>query len=103
MEHYYSEASFKETNEGKIQREENNDLDLQILEMIEKSDGMWKCKVCGKTKVDKSHIREHAESHIEGMSHLCHICKTVILIDMFCVTISTTSTRNFFPVMFVES
>ena len=69
-----SEFAFKEIYEGKIPMNENSDLDLQILEMIEKSDVGWKCKLCGKTSQDKSHIREHAETHIEGMSHVCHIC-----------------------------
>ena len=72
---HYSEAAFKETKEGKIRRDENTDLDLQILEMIEKSDGVWKCKICGRTTIKKDRIREHAESHIEGMSHTCHICR----------------------------
>ena len=42
--------------------------------MIEKSDGVWKCKVCGKSSTLKGNIQVHAESHIEGMSHACHIC-----------------------------
>merc|ERR1712179_249935 len=52
----------------------NTDVNLQILEMIEMSDGVWKCKVCGKTSKYKKDMREHAETHIEGMSHACHIC-----------------------------
>ena len=42
--------------------------------MIEKNEGVWTCKVCGKTSAKKDHIREHAEMHIEGMSHACHLC-----------------------------
>merc|ERR1712179_544834 len=51
-----------------------NDLDLQIRQMIEKSDGIWNCKVCGKTGARICNIKEHGERHIEGMSHDCHIC-----------------------------
>ena len=73
-QHDSSEVSFKGTNHGKFQMNENRDLDLQILEMIEKSNGVWKCKVCGKTAPHKGNIQRHAESHIKGMSHACHIC-----------------------------
>ena len=69
-----AEVAFKAANEGKIQMNTNSDMDLQILEMIEKSDGVWKCKLCGKTTIQKCQIKEHAESHIKGMSHACHIC-----------------------------
>ena len=72
--YYSSEEALTQTNEGRIQINANRDLDLQILEIIEKSDGVWKCKICGKTTIQKAHIREHAELHIEGMSHVCHIC-----------------------------
>ena len=73
-ENQYSEVTFKETNGGKIQINKNNDLELQIMEIIEKSEGVWKCKVCGKTSYKKSHTRRHAETHIEGFAHACHIC-----------------------------
>ena len=52
-----------------------NELDLQILEIIEKKEGLWHCKVCPRTANKKSHIQEHAESHIEGMIHICYICE----------------------------
>merc|ERR1712179_684126 len=48
--------------------------DLRLLEMIEKCDGVWKCKVCGRTSNRCSNIKEHAQLHIEGISHFCHIC-----------------------------
>ena len=43
--------------------------------MIEKIEGMWKCKVCGKNAAHKGHIKDHAETHLEGMSHVCDICR----------------------------
>ena len=53
----------------------NQDLDIQIEELIEKQgQGLWKCRVCGKIAKNKSKIKNHAETHIEGMSHACHIC-----------------------------
>ena len=42
--------------------------------MIEKSDGVWKCKICGKTSPHRGNMKHHAETHIEGTSHACHIC-----------------------------
>jgi len=53
----------------------NNELNLKIKQMIEKHEGLWRCKVCGKTATHKGHIKQHAETHIEGMSHACHICR----------------------------
>jgi len=52
----------------------NNELDLQLNEMTKKIEGAWICKVCGKTATQKGGIRRHAERHIHGMSHACHIC-----------------------------
>ena len=42
--------------------------------MIEKNDELWQCKVCGKMVKTRQEIRNHAETHIEGISHGCHIC-----------------------------
>merc|ERR1711909_39577 len=69
-----SEVAFNQTDKGKTQINENSELDLQLLEMIEKSDRVWICKVCGKNFPNKPNILRHAETHIEGMSHDCHIC-----------------------------
>merc|ERR1712098_850278 len=46
---------------------------------IEKSGsvGMWEwnCKVCGKkTTGQKQIMQHHAETHIKGMAHVCHLC-----------------------------
>jgi len=71
-DNFVIDRSFKQTNE--VQKNAHSDLNLQIRELIEKSDGVWKCKVCGNTKSNYSNMRHHAESHIEGMSHACHIC-----------------------------
>ena len=60
--------------EGNLELRTTNELDQQINEMIEKNGGVWTCKICGKTATKKQHIQNHAETHIEGMSHACHIC-----------------------------
>merc|ERR1712129_560131 len=50
------------------------ELDFQIKEIIEKNEGLWRCKLCGKTSTGKSNAQRHAETHIDGVSHACHIC-----------------------------
>merc|ERR1719245_754846 len=65
------DMNIKETN---LNQETNSLLDNQIDAMIEKQEGMWKCKVCSKISKNIGHIKEHAETHIEGMSHICQIC-----------------------------
>ena len=71
---YIVEAITTKTNKKKVPRDKNIDLDRQIWQMIEQFDIGWICKVCGKTMRNKGHIKEHAEYHIEGMSHACNIC-----------------------------
>ena len=56
----------------------NNELDHQLEQMIEKNEGLWKCKVCGKKVLKKSNIKSHAETHIEGVAHICHICSKTV-------------------------
>ena len=52
----------------------NENLEFKIEGIIEKNNGVWKCKICGSIRAHKSHMRDHAETHIEGISHACHIC-----------------------------
>merc|ERR1712179_879072 len=56
------------------EKRDNIKLNSQIKEMIEKQEGVWKCKVCGKTTPNRHIIKNHAETHIEGMSHSCRFC-----------------------------
>ena len=56
----------------------NHELELQIEGIIEKDKGLWRCKVCGKTTTNKGHAKGHAETHIEGVSHACHICRKTV-------------------------
>ena len=57
----------------------NVELELQIDQMMEKKNGHWLCKVCGKTTKRKSHIKEHAEIHVDGVAYRCHICNKILL------------------------
>ena len=62
------------TAEANVQLGVNNELLLQVNQMIEKNEGVWRCKVCGKMATQKGNIRLHAEIHIEGLSYSCNLC-----------------------------
>ena len=53
----------------------NHELDLQLEQMIDKNEGLWKCKVCGKTAT--TCLKRHAETHVEGMSRRGHVISAV--------------------------
>ena len=60
--------------EENVQLRANKQLSLQIDQIVEKNGGVWQCKICGRTTHRRDHITQHAETHIEGMSHDCYIC-----------------------------
>ena len=68
------EDTVTKIGEEKRQLKTNSEISLQINEIIEKNEGVWRCKICGKTATANSNIRNNAELHIEGISHDCHIC-----------------------------
>ena len=45
-----------------------------IEDLCVKTDGGWMCKVCGKTVNQKSKLKQHAETHVNGFSHPCPMC-----------------------------
>jgi len=53
-------------------------LEDKIESMINKQgDGVWICKVCGKTitgRQAKGNMKQHVETHIEGIQHSCTTC-----------------------------
>ena len=55
------------------------ELDEQIKDYIEKdNDGNWRCALCAKTTKKISHIKNHIETHIEGLSFSCPQCPAVL-------------------------
>ena len=50
------------------------ELDEQLEEIVEKIEGLWKCKICEKTYNRRSDVFRHAEKHVEGFIHLCSMC-----------------------------
>ena len=46
--------------------------------MMEKVEGVWSCKVCGKkTGHQKSHLRDHIKSHMQPKTISCNLCGKV--------------------------
>ena len=77
--------SFGTTDETLVTKEETNillnknyELDLQIKQMIEKTEDLWKCKLCGRTSAQKINIQNHAETHIGGIMHSCPMCSKTV-------------------------
>ena len=50
------------------------ELDETIEEMMERVDGKWKCTRCGKMGKHKGTMREHIETHIDGLNFPCQFC-----------------------------
>ena len=50
------------------------ELDTQIEQMMLKKGSLWECKSCGKPTKLKNNWKNHIETHIDGVSHVCHIC-----------------------------
>merc|ERR1712179_876659 len=46
---------------------------VEIEEMIENDEGLWKCKRCGKTASQKSYLKHHVVTHIEATSVRCSL------------------------------
>ena len=75
-----------EVNPGKTSIQLNNQLlsinttdlseiDEKLCENMEKHlDGTYSCKICGKTTKDKTKMRFHVETHMEGLSFPCNTC-----------------------------
>jgi len=57
-----------------IQPKTINEVCQEIYEMMGKNEGVWKCRICGKTGTHKQTIKNHAEIHMEGISYSCHVC-----------------------------
>ena len=74
------------TTEFEIIREDDTEkmffLNYQLDQMMEKVDGLWTCKVCGKTGGshfvnNRSQVRQHCEVHLSTKVQ-CSLCKTII-------------------------
>ena len=59
-----------------INPENISEVNEQIEQNIIKNlDGMFSCKICGQTSKKTTNIRNHIETHIEGLSFNCPMCE----------------------------
>ena len=59
-----------------LSKEDKENLDATINQYVERSeDGLFCCKVCGKSAKQKIHVKNHVEAkHLEGVEIPCPIC-----------------------------
>ena len=50
------------------------ELDEKIQQLMEKIDGIFHCKACNYSSRNRTHVKEHVERHIEGLSYPCQFC-----------------------------
>ena len=54
------------------------ELDAKIMEHVEKTvDGKWMCNICERKMKARAHVKEHIETHIDGLSFPCQQCSFV--------------------------
>ena len=55
---------------------DKKELDCLIEEILEQTQhGKWKCKVCSKISAQRHQAKNHAETHIQGLSYPCLLCR----------------------------
>ena len=59
---------------GSLYVQDINELDKTVGGLFESENGLFKCKVCGKTNSKKQNMQKHVEIHIEGLSFDCDLC-----------------------------
>ena len=61
----------------RIKIQDNTEANERINELIEKVDGGFSCKACGKISKEIRNHKRHVETHIEGLSYSCQFCDKV--------------------------
>ena len=54
---------------------DNEDIDTIVKVIMGQNGNDFTCKVCDRTKPQRTHMVWHIETHIGGTSYECHICK----------------------------
>ena len=71
-----------ESRLGAIDPNDRIEVENKINEMIEtqryKGKSMYVCKKCGKKTHDRSNIKRHCETHIDGLQYKCHKCSKIL-------------------------
>ena len=57
-----------------LMNEDVSEVENTVNQYIEKCDEGFKCKLCGKTAVLSRNLKNHIETHLEGLSFPCQQC-----------------------------
>ena len=69
-----STAVQKITDLTKMSVGETSEANDIIAELTLRIDGVYTCGNCGKTAKDKTHLKNHIETHIDGLVYSCDYC-----------------------------
>merc|ERR1712126_375396 len=73
--HTFTESTSIQLNYTPMDSNDLQEIDQKLYEHMEKnSDGKYSCKMCAKNGLDKTNMKLHVESHVEGLSFLCNTC-----------------------------
>ena len=50
------------------------EFDVKVSEFVSKTETGWSCTECSYSAKSKTHVKDHAEKHVEGFSHECKTC-----------------------------
>ena len=50
------------------------EVDEKIQQLMETRDGIFHCKACVYSSRQSTHMKEHVERHIDGLSYPCQFC-----------------------------
>ena len=80
-DNFYNGDEFEERgqilNGMNTSKEEKEEIESDTDELCVKVDGLWDCKICGKTYVKRYHANRHARTHNAG-NHVCNICDKIL-------------------------
>ena len=56
----------------------DQDVAISVNDMIVKQDNFWTCTVCQFKSMNRGHLKEHVETHIEGLEFPCNYCGKIM-------------------------
>ena len=61
-------------HEKTVKIKDMSEVDDKIQQLLEKRDGRHCCTVCDYSSLQRTHVKEHVELHIEGLYYPCQFC-----------------------------
>ena len=71
-------ALVSNASEGKKLVPIDKDVATAVNDMIVKQNNFWKCTVCQFKSMNRSHLKEHVETHIDGLEYPCNYCGKIM-------------------------